>query len=180
MNTQQLISPKIFTPNGYIKRGFDSIAYTESGEIKKSLRSEEDRYNQFFACRSNRKFRRGIIVLVKKGINSSVEIFRILKKRGFATRPGMQSFYCKTVCDFYIRCVRKKYGIPAKQKKDLIFDLHRQGKNIEEIRVEANTTYDYIKEIAQEFGFVIKTAPPKKKVQLKLRAKPKPISIKRK
>lgn len=162
MITQQ-ITPKIITPNGYIKCGFE-----KHGNKKKSP-SKQVRVNiyKYDGFSINKKLRRGITCLLRAGANNNSEVYRILKARGFLNRDGTDTLFSQSYCEQCTRFLRKKYGIPVKQKREHIFQLHREGKNIDEIRVAADTTNDYIKEVAQFYGFKVRIPLKPKKYRSK-------------
>lgn len=162
MITQQ-ITPKIITPNGYIKCGFE-----EHGNKKKSPSKQVTvNIHKYDGFSINKKLRRGITCLLRAGANNNSEVYRILKARGFLNRDGTDTLFSQSYCEQCTRFLRKKYGIPVKQKREHIFQLHREGKNIDEIRVSANTTNDYIKEVAQYYGFKVRVPQKPKKYRAK-------------
>ena len=115
-------------------------------------RTEQDKSDDFFKSRIVKKLRRGIICCVKSGINNNSEIFRILNERGFSFRPKTKTYYSISAFRQYTSYVRRKYKIPANEKKNLILQDLRAGKDCKYICENHHTSRKYVMEVADNHG----------------------------
>lgn len=165
MITQQ-VTPKIITPNGYIKNGFKNLTVSiQCGKNAQSKtgkpKTENDRSNDFFANKEIKKFRRGMTRLVLLGVMRDCDIYHALCKKGYATNPANGKLYSKGTLQRAIRYIRVKYGMPAKDKQTQVLDLHKARKTKQEICRIVPTTMSYLRELEREYNIKIRTTRPR-------------------
>jgi len=107
-------------------------------------------YDKFFSDPYFKRVRRGIILLLKNGINNGEDIYRILKSRKFAIDLDSGKIITPSTFGKYLRFVRKKMGIVKLSKKEQVFILKNEGLTNGEIAKMLNTNIKYVKEVISD------------------------------
>jgi len=121
-------------------------------------RTDKEKKEEFMSARCLRKVRRGIKVLVEKGINNNSKICFILNERGFLTkhrgkgRGSKSDIYSTSTIKGYIRYVREDCGIIRKNKAEQILEMLKLKTPRKIIRDTLDTSDPYIREVAQDYA----------------------------
>lgn len=120
-------------------------------------RTDKEKKEEFMSARCLKKVRRGIKVLVARGINNNSKICIILNERGFLTkhrgkgRGSKSDIYSTSTIKGYIRYVREDCGITRKNKAEQILEMLQRKTPRRIIKETLDTSDPYIREVAQDY-----------------------------